>query len=120
MIRYQPRARIVVEQVPERWVTFRAIKYLQPATTKAALVVPPPIDLSKMIACTFCHATVTQPCRRPSGHTTTPHEGRVVPRLCPCGSSLAPRRRYCDPCAVKMHRESKRDHLRRKRAAVAA
>lgn len=120
MILYQPRARVVVEQVPEQWVVHNAVRHLQPATIKAELILPPPVDLSKLIACAFCHATVTQSCRRPNGHTTTPHEGRVAPRLCPCGSTLEPRRRYCEPCAVTSYRESKRDHLRRKRSQVAA
>lgn len=75
----------------------------------------PPIDLTDLIACPTCRAKVTESCRTPSGHTTTPHGSRLAPRLCLCGELLTWRRRLCDPCAAKALRASKRDYLRRLR-----
>lgn len=56
------------------------------------------LDMQKLIACPTCHAKVTESCRSQTGHRTTPHGSRLVPRLCVCGSLLAPRRRYCNGC----------------------
>lgn len=72
--------------------------------------------LADLIACPTCHAKVTETCRTRSGHTTTPHGSRLAPRLCLCGSLLAPQRRLCDPCRKSAIQASKNEHLRRIRA----
>lgn len=81
---------------------------------------PPLVDVHQLIACPTCRARVDETCKSATGHRTTPHASRLAPRLCPCGASLAPRRRLCDPCAAKALRVSKRDYLRRRRAAQRA
>lgn len=79
-----------------------------------------PVDLSKLIACITCRATVLQSCRTKSGHTTTPHDTRVAPRLCRCGALLKRRERYCRPCSAAALQQSKNEHGARRRAMVAA
>ncbi|MDB5716491.1 MAG: hypothetical protein JWO15_3888 [Sphingomonadales bacterium] len=78
---------------------------------------PTPINLHALIACPTCRARVDQTCRTRSGHTTTPHQSRLAPRLCQCGALLDWRRRYCEPCAVEAVRVIKRESQRRIRAA---
>lgn len=73
-------------------------------------------DLTRLIACPACRAKVTETCRTSSGHTRTPHDCRLAPRLCICGAVLAGHRRYCDFCRDEVNRINKRDHLRRRRA----
>ena len=82
-------------------------------------------DLTKLIACVTCRATVTQSCRVVSGKTKgakrSPHWGRLAPRLCPCGELPSSRTaQLCTFCAVESVRVSKREHMRRRRAEVAA
>jgi len=73
--------------------------------------------LAELIACPTCHAKVTETCRTKSGHTTTPHHSRLAPRLCPCGELPISNGAYCRPCGFESIRVSKREHLRRLRAA---
>lgn len=75
------------------------------------------VDVALLIACPTCHAKVTEICRTRSGRRTTPHDSRLAPRLCCCGTLLAPRARYCEPCRDEANRASKRESQRRIRAA---
>lgn len=83
------------------------------STASVSSLVPKPdkpakaLDVSQLIACPTCRAKVTESCRTRSGHTTKPHGSRLAPRLCPCGSLLAPRRRYCDPCRDRIDAENR-------------
>jgi hypothetical protein len=80
---------------------------------------PQPIDLHALIACPTCRARVDECCRTTSGHTTAEHGSRLVSRRCPCGERPGWNRMYCEPCAKRSEMKSKRDHLRRLRAAKA-
>lgn len=84
---------------------------------------PPPMterrrDIGDLIACPSCHARVTECCRTKSGHTTRDHSCRLVPRLCPCGTPLLPRKRYCVPCGVRIDKENRYAGVLRHRAKL--
>ena len=70
-----------------------------------------------VIACPTCHARADQMCRTASGHTTTPHGGRLIPRCCPCGAQVKGRRWLCDPCRSEATRQSNRLSRERRRAS---
>lgn len=83
------------------------------------------VDLTTLIACVTCRATVTESCRVVKGKTAgaprSPHWGRLAPRLCPCGELPSGKQAtFCRFCALELLRESKRDHMRRARGTVAA
>lgn len=82
----------------------------------------PPVDLSTLIACMTCRATVLQSCRVVDGDTVgrrkAPHAMRFAPKLCACGSIIGHRAQLCPTCAAESLRASKRDHMRRRRAAA--
>ena len=78
------------------------------------------VDLSELLACPTCHARVDQTCRTKSGHRTTPHGNRIVPRQCKCGRALAPRKRFCDECRAETRRSTKRAWDQRRKAAERA
>lgn len=90
----------------------------EPGRTTVTYVTREPVDLSKLIACVTCRATVTQTCRTRTGHTREPHDTRVAPRLCACGAVPPTGHVMCAPCAAESIRVSKRDYLRRRRAAA--
>lgn len=71
---------------------------------------PPPFDPDE-IAC-HCGATVITSCRSASGGSRKSHEHRV-PRRCPCGGELKPRRSLCHACAYANELEAKRTYNRR-------
>jgi hypothetical protein len=81
-------------------------------------------DLTKLVACLTCGATVTQSCRVVKGKTRgrrrAPHEGRLAPKLCVCGGLIPTRAQLCHFCAVESIKASKRDYMRRKRGTIAA
>lgn len=101
-----------------RWVLRGNIQVWVPEDPFAWGLVRTERKLADLIACPSCHAKVTEPCRTSSGHTTTPHSCRLTGRLCECGATLTSQRRMCDPCRDDSLRVSKRDYLRRRRAAV--
>ena len=85
-------------------------------------VTPEPRAVHMLIACGTCGARVGETCIRGtradgSRARGRPHVGRVAPRLCGCGALLGRGRQLCDHCANEMQRASKRDYMRRVRAA---
>lgn len=71
-----------------------------------------------LVACVTCHARVDEACRTSTGRRRRPHDLRVAPHLCPCGRRRGgPGRQLCDGCRDRLNRESKRDYMRRVRAA---
>ena len=75
-----------------------------------------PVDLSTLIACMTCRATVIEPCRTSTGHTRADHDGRVAPRLCPCGRRRSgPKARLCRRCRTWNHRIAKAAFNQRRR-----
>ena len=121
---WQPEPLRVIEKTPDVWAMRKGVWTLvSQGVWTERLIERKPVDLSKLIACPTCRATVLQSCRVLSGKTKgrvagTPHRLRLAPRLCPCGSTLAPHRQLCEPCALRSLRESKRDYMRRQRAAA--
>lgn len=106
-----------------------SLQWIQRGPIKVAVEVPdepPPVAapepeprrIHDLIACPTCHARVDETCRTRSGHTTTPHSSRLAPRLCPCGSQLAARRRYCDPCRDRIDQANRYAGVVRFRAAL--
>lgn len=81
-----------------RWVQRGLVWRLERVEAPPTPPTSEPVEVGLLRACPTCRALVNQSCRTVSGHTTTPHGSRLVPRLCLCGAPLAPRRRYCDPC----------------------
>lgn len=89
-----------------------ATKPVPPPPTPSAR----PSPMHALIACGTCGARVDESCRTVNGHTTKPHEGRVAPRLCPCGAPLAYRKRYCTPCRDRIDKENRYAGVLRHRA----
>ena len=100
--------------VAGQWVVVRGIRRWRPALELVSDLPAAP-DLTKLIACPTCHAVVTECCTTRSGHRTTAHGSRLVPRLCPCGELPGWNRRYCPPCAAENERRSKRAYNNRVR-----
>lgn len=107
---------IVVRGV-SRWVAEQSPADVAAEADEPNLAIVGPPSVAGLIACPTCHARVGQTCRTKTGHTTTPHFSRLVPRLCQCGALLASKSRYCPPCRDEVNRVNKRDYLRRRRAA---
>ena len=83
---------------------------------------PTPIPTSRLlelVACYSCGAKVAEGCRTKTGESCSPHAGRMVPRLCPCGSSLKPRKRLCEWCAAERDRMSKKAWREGRKGAAA-
>lgn len=91
----------------QRWVAEPGMEPRQTAST--------PFD--QLTACPTCHARVDQMCRTATGHTTTPHGGRLIARCCPCGAQVKGKRWLCEPCRAEATRESNRLSRQRRRAA---
>jgi hypothetical protein len=104
------------------WVVRKGgVRRFVPADQLPPAVQPPvkTYDLTKLIACPTCRATVTQTCKTRSGHTTTPHGSRLAPRLCACGLIPDPGHTLCRFCAAESLQRSKNEHGARRRARAA-
>ena len=94
------------------WENVRGVQRWVPGETT-------PVVITGLIACPSCHARIDETCKTTSGHVTTPHTVRLVPRKCPCGADLpAPKRRMCDECSARSLQRSKNEHSRRRRRAA--
>lgn len=69
-------------------------------------------------ACPTCGSSGNMTCRTKNGDRSRNHKARTAPRACTCGAPLAWKRRWCDVCAHKVTRESKRQSNIRARAAA--
>ena len=76
--------------------------------------VPDAPELRNLIACPRCFATMTEPCRLPSGVPCMPHRARLVGAVCQCGQPLAPKCRLCDSCRSTARRASWRAYKARR------
>jgi len=59
--------------------------------------------------CPKCGATRDEPCRTARGISTANHRSRGFDRICPCGQSLRPQRRFCDECGTTRANASRRE-----------
>lgn len=104
------------------WVPQRGVQRLVLVDDDAPCA--PERDLSQLIACPTCRATITQSCRVVVGSTKgrrrADHVLRLVSRRCKCLELLDHRHQLCEQCELEFRRQAKRDHMRRKRAAQRA
>lgn len=119
---WQPEPLRVIEKTPDMWAERKGVWTLvSQGVWVERTIERAPVDLSKLIACPTCRATVVQSCRVVSGKTKgrrrEHHKLRLTPRLCRCGDTLAPQCQLCEACRVECLRESKRNYMRRVRAA---
>jgi hypothetical protein len=94
-----------------RWVAVRGVSRWVPEYG------PPIAPYATFIACTYCRAQVAETCKTSTGRSRTPHAGRLVSRLCPCGASVEKYKNYCELCRVEARRATWRKVAERKRQA---
>lgn len=66
------------------------------------------VNLSQLIACPTCGASVNQQCRTTGGHPAASHKARLAPRLCECGARVPANKTMCIPCRDESRRETVR------------
>ena len=92
----------------QRWIKDAPEKPVPPKLERAQLrPAPMPTEITQLVACPRCRATLAQPCKTESGNSTT-HTERIVPRRCPCGQPVEPRKTYCQACRDRRRRETYR------------
>lgn len=118
---WQPEPLLVIEKTPDVWAERKGVwSLVSQGVWTERIIERAPVDLSKLIACMTCGASVVQSCRVVNGKTKgrrrDHHRGRLAPRLCRCGAAVARQHQLCESCRVECLRASKREYMRRVRA----
>jgi hypothetical protein len=99
-----------------RWVPVKGVLRWQPSDADTA---PTARDITTLIACPLCRATLTEHCRTSSGRNRWPHHSvRLVSRRCECGEVAQAGKKVCEVCQTKARRRAEwRDRKRKSRSA---